>query len=238
MADFIIIDNIKELNILQTVINGKTVFKENKVSLPEFKFSVLNNFKAEPKSAEDFRFETTAEEIYVIEVTDGQLLTGKRTEKPKIVDNNAVSDIERDILKIAVVNRYENKSPSIGFIKNFGLKKGAMASSVAHDSHNIISVGTSDEMIAKAVNLVIREKGGLAVVSEDIEEVLSLPVAGIMSDKAAEYVAEKYIRTDKAAKKLGSMLNSPFMTLSFMALPVIPSLKLQTKGFLMWISFS
>ncbi|QTA91592.1 adenine deaminase [Desulfonema magnum] len=229
-ADFIIVDDLERLNVIQTVIHGKTVFKENKVFLPEVEFSPLNNFKAEPKSVEDFRFETIAEEIHVIEAADGQLLTGKCIEKPKIVNNNAVSDIDRDILKIAVVNRYENTSPSIGFIKNFGLKKGAMAGSVAHDSHNIISVGTSDEMIAKAVNLVIREKGGLAVVSEEIEEVLSLPVAGIMSDKPAEYVAEKYTRTDKAAKQIGSMLHSPFMTLSFMALPVIPSLKITDKG--------
>lgn len=228
-ADFIVVEHLENLTILRTVIKGITVFNENSVSLPDVEFSAPNHFRTEPKSVADFRVET-GEQIWVIEAIDGQILTGKSTEKPKVTDGNAVSDTERDILKIAVVNRYENQPPSVGFIKNFGLKKGAMAGSVAHDSHNIIAVGTSDEMLAKAVNCVVREKGGLAVVSDDMEEMLPLPVGGIMSDKDAEYVAEKYILADKKVKQLGSTLHAPFMTLSFMALPVIPSLKITDKG--------
>jgi len=147
-----------------------------------------------------------------------------------IVDGNLVSNTSTDILKVTVVNRYQNSVQAIAFIKNFGLKNGAIASSVAHDSHNIIAVGVSDEMICKAVNLIIKHKGGVCAVSETEEKILPLPVAGIMSEKSAEETGKSYAEIDKMAKEMGCTLKSPFMTLSFMALLVIPSLKLSDKG--------
>ena len=147
-----------------------------------------------------------------------------------IVDGNLVSNAETDILKMTVVNRYQDTEPSIAFIKNFGLKEGAIASSVGHDSHNIIAVGVSDEMICKAVNLLIENKGGVCAVSNESEKVVSLPVAGIMSDQPAEIIGKAYAELDRMAKDMGSTLRAPYMTLSFMALLVIPSLKLSDKG--------
>ena len=170
------------------------------------------------------------DKIRVIEALDGELVTNE-VELDSLTENgNLVSNIEKDILKITVVNRYENTQPSIGFIKNFELKEGAIASSVGHDSHNIIAVGVSDEMICKAVNLLIDNKGGICAVTKNVSEVVPLPVAGIMSDKPAEVIGEAYAKLDVIAKKMGCTLKAPYMTLSFMALLVIPSLKLSDKG--------
>ena len=141
-----------------------------------------------------------------------------------------LSDPDQDLLKIVVVNRYKRAKPAIGFIKNFGLKHGAIASSVAHDSHNVVAVGADDNMIAKAVNLIIEEKGGVAAVSETIEEILPLGIAGLMSDQDGFEVGRSYTKVDALAKELGSTLTAPFMTLSFMALPVIPTLKMTDRG--------
>jgi adenine deaminase len=167
--------------------------------------------------------------MIAIEALDGQLITNKIFVTPKISNNEIVSDVENDILKIVVVNRYKNSPVAKAFIKNFGLKKGAIASSVAHDSHNIVAVGVDDESICKAVNLVIRNRGGVSCVGNK-DLVLSLPVAGLMSAEDGYVVSEKYSAIDKAAKKLGSALSAPFMTLSFMALLVIPHLKLSDLG--------
>lgn len=161
---------------------------------------------------------------------DGELVTNEIECESLIVDGNLVSNTESDVLKMAMVNRYQNEAPSIAFIKNFGLKKGAIASSVGHDSHNIIAVGVSDEMICKAVNVLIENKGGICVVSKELNEVVPLPVAGIMSDQPAEIIGQAYAKLDQLAKELGSTLGAPFMTLSFMGLLVIPSLKLSDKG--------
>ncbi len=169
-------------------------------------------------------------QIRVIEALDGQLITHPVVAEVTIENGQLVLDIEKDILKIAVVNRYQDSPPSVAFIKNFGLKEGAIASSVAHDSHNIIAVGTSDEAICRAVNLVIEAQGGLSVVSGNAEKTLPLPIAGLMSGEDGYQVALQYEELDKMAKKMGSRLKSPFMTLSFMALLVIPSLKLSDKG--------
>jgi len=149
---------------------------------------------------------------------------------PKIIENNIVSDVLNDVLKIVVVNRYQNATPAIGFIKNIGLKRGAIASSVSHDSHNIVAVGTTDEDIAEAINIVIQCKGGIVAVADDVKLVLPLPIAGLMSNENGESIAEKYEQIDAMAKKLGSNLTSPFMTLAFMSLLVIPELKLSDKG--------
>ena len=169
-------------------------------------------------------------DINIIGVINGELLTEKIIGKAKSVDNNLVSDVENDILKIAVVNRYENKKAAVGFIKNFGLKRGALASSVAHDSHNIIVIGCNDDAMAMAANMIIENKGGFAVYDNETEMCLPLPVAGIMTNDDAFKVAENYLKIKNMAKSLGSKLSDPFMTMGFMALLVIPKLKLSDKG--------
>jgi len=168
--------------------------------------------------------------IHVIEAVDGEVITHQVSEEAKVVDDHIVSDIQRDILKMVVINRYKDVSPSIGFVKNFGLKKGAIGASIAHDSHNIISVGVDDIDICRAVNLIIENKGGLCAVCGDTQRVLPLPIAGIMSDLNYIEVSKRYIELDRFAKELGSQLKAPFMTLSFMALLVIPEIKLSDKG--------
>ncbi|WP_440880189.1 adenine deaminase [Tenacibaculum sp. C7A-26P2] len=229
-ADFIIVENLKNFNVLKTYINGDLVSENGKSFIKDIPFEILNNFTVEKKNQEEFEFHSSADKIRVIEALDGELVTNE-VELDSLTENgNLVSNIEKDILKITVVNRYENTQPSIGFIKNFELKEGAIASSVGHDSHNIIAVGVSDEMICKAVNLLIDNKGGICAVTKNISEVVPLPVAGIMSDKPAEVIGEAYAKLDVIAKKMGCTLKAPYMTLSFMALLVIPSLKLSDKG--------
>ncbi len=229
-ADCIVIEDLKGFKTLQTYIDGELVYKDGVSRIKHVEFKNLNNFKTDKKEVSDFKFESKAEQIRVIECLDGELVTNKIIENAKIEEGNLVSDIETDVLKIAVVNRYKNEKPAIAFIKNFGLKEGAIASSVAHDSHNIIAVGVSDEAICKAVNLLVQYEGGICAVSEKIQKVIALPVAGIMSDKDAETIGEQYSELDDMAKQLGSQLHAPYMSLSFMALLVIPSLKLSDKG--------
>lgn len=228
-ADCIIVEDLKDFNTLQTFINGNLVFN-NTALIDAVSIELLNNFNCNKKKVSDFRFESSAQQIRVIEALEGQLVTNERVEVASIKDGNLVSNVEKDLLKMAVVNRYQNEKPAIAFVKNFGLKTGAIASSVAHDSHNIIAVGVSDEAICQAVNLLINNKGGIAAVSHSEEKILPLPVAGIMSDKSGETVGKQYEALDTMAKQLGSTLSAPFMTLSFMALLVIPALKLSDKG--------
>ena len=229
-ADFIVVKDLKEFETLQTYINGQLVFDfgESKINTKPFK--VLNNFKADKKVVLDFKVESSSQKIKVIEALDGELITKECFSDANLLNGELVSDIKNDILKITVVNRYTNEKPSIAFIKNFGLKRGAIASSVAHDSHNIIAVGVTDHDICEAVNVVISNKGGVCAYSEDQTVLVPLPVAGIMSDQDAETVGKQYAYADAYAKQLGSKLKAPFMTLSFMALLVIPALKLSDKG--------
>ena len=229
-ADFLVIDDFFNLGILKTVINGRLVAKDGKTLLRETPKRIVNNFNTKEKDVHDFALKHKKGEIHVIGAVDGQLVTNRVLEKPRVVDNFIVSDPERDILKIAVINRYKDSPPSIGFVRNFGLKKGAIGSSVAHDSHNIVSVGVDDIDICRAVNTIIKEKGGISAVCGDTEKVLPLPVAGIMSDLSYKEVSKRYIELDRFAKELGSQLRAPFMTLSFMALLVIPQIKLSDKG--------
>ncbi len=229
-ADFIVIDNFKDFNILKTYINGQLVAEEGKTLLPKIPVGIINHFKVREKRDSDFMVKKGGEKIYVIQAIDGQLVTEKVQEAPLVSDDYIVSDPERDILKLAVVNRYEDVPPAIAFIKNFGLNRGAIASSVSHDSHNIVAVGVSDKDIAKAVNLVIKNRGGLSIVYDDVEDVLPLPIAGLMTDEDGFRTAKRYSNFDKLAKGLGSNLRAPYMTLSFMALLVIPKLKLSDKG--------
>lgn len=230
VADCIVVRDLVDFEVLQTYVKGQLVAENGKSFVEDVDFEILNNFNTEKKQISDFEFHSASDRIRVIEALDGELVTNQIECDSLIQNGNLVSNVEADVLKIAMVNRYQNEDPSIAFIKNFGLEKGAIASSVGHDSHNIIAVGASDEMICKAVNLLIENKGGICVVSEELNEVVPLPVAGIMSDQPAEIIGKSYARLDKLAKELGSKLGAPFMTLSFMGLLVIPSLKLSDKG--------
>ena len=229
-GDFLVVDNLHDFKILSTYINGQIVAGEGKSLINKVPSTILNNFNVGKKKKVDFALPRNKGNINVIEAIDGGLITNKLILIPRIVNGYAVSDVERDILKIAVVNRYSEEEVAIGFIKNFGLKKGAIASSVAHDSHNVIAVGVTDEDICRAVNLIIENKGGISAISEEKEMVLPLPIAGIMSNEDYSEVANKYGAIDNMAKSLGSTLHAPFMTLSFMALLVIPKIKLSDMG--------
>tara|TARA_R110002050_G_scaffold251241_2_gene389395 strand:- start:12461 stop:14083 length:1623 start_codon:yes stop_codon:yes gene_type:complete len=229
-ADCIVVEDLIHFKTLQTYINGELVFNEGESLIKPVAFENLNNFNCNKKEVLDFKLESSARKIRVIEALEGQLVTNELIANALIVEENLVSNVEKDILKMTVVNRYNNDKPAMAFIKNFGLKEGAIASSVGHDSHNIIALGVSDEVICKAVNLLIKNKGGICAVSNSEEKIISLPVAGIMSDKDGKTVGEDYAKLDNMAKQLGSTLHAPYMTLSFMALLVIPSLKLSDKG--------
>ena len=229
-ADFVVVEDLKNFKVLQTYIDGELVADKGESFVQHSDFEVLNNFHANSKNIADFEFHSASEKIRVIEALDGELVTNEIECDSLIVDGNLVSNTKEDTLKMTVVNRYQNSEPSIAFIKNFGLKEGAIASSVGHDSHNIIAVGVSDVMICKAVNLLIENTGGICAVTDSEEKVVSLPVAGIMSDQPAEIIGKAYAELDAMAKEMGSKLRAPYMTLSFMALLVIPSLKLSDKG--------
>ena len=229
-ADFIVVNNLIEFKVKQTFINGLKVAEHGQTLIERTVSPIINKFNTRQKIKSDFEIEARSEKINVIEAFDGELVTNKVVKQTKIENGLAVSDPENDILKLVVVNRYNNAPAAIAFIKNFGLKQGALASSVGHDSHNITAVGVNDEAICKAVNLVIERKGGLAAVAENYEMILPLPVAGLMSDEDGYKIASDYIKIDQMSKDMGSKLRAPFMTLSFMALLVIPSLKLSDRG--------
>ena len=231
-ADFIVVEDMMNFNVVQTYIDGVLVAERGKSAISSGQSAIINNFSCNKKSIEDFEINYNGEkEIPVIEALDGQLITNKIFAAPKIADDKIVSDVINDILKIVVVNRYNNAPVAKAFIKNFGLQHGAIASSVAHDSHNIVAVGVDDESILKAVNLVIATQGGVGAVSNTKEMILPLPVAGLMSNDDGYKVATAYTAIDKMVKEeLGSTLSAPFMTLSFMALLVIPHLKLSDLG--------
>ena len=237
-ADLIVVDNLQDFNVLQTYVNGILVAEKGKSLINPVKDSTPNRFVASPVSAGEFAISYNGNKIKVIEALEGQLITNTIIAEPKVVNGKMVSDADRDILKITVINRYEKTKPSVAFIKNFGLKKGAIASTVAHDSHNIIAIGVDDESLAKAVNLVIKNTGGISAVSDKFEHILPLPVAGLMSNENGYLVAAEYDIIDALAKELGTTLNAPFMTLSFMALLVIPELKISDKGLFDGTKFS
>lgn len=237
-ADFIVVEDLTHFKVLQTYIDGELVAENGKSFVKDVDFEKPNNFNTAKKQIIEFDISSSASKIRVIEALEGQLITNEIHHKPKIENGKIVSDTENDILKMAVVNRYENAPPAIAFIKNFGLKKGAIASSVAHDCHNIVVVGTSDEEILSAVNLIIGNTGGICAVNGNDKKSLALPVAGIMSDQNGWEAGRLYQEIDAMAKELGSSLKAPFMTLSFMALLVIPDLKLSDKGLFSGNSFS
>lgn len=229
-ADFIVVDNMHDLNILQTYVKGRKVAENGITLMPRRKEEACNNFHAETITKEDLRVPDEGKAIRVIACMDGNLITNTIVATPRVVDGNMVSDTSRDILKMVVLNRYAKAKPAIGFINHFGLKRGAIATSVSNDSHNIVAVGCSDEDIARAINLLVLTKGGMVACSETEFALLPLPIAGLMSLEEGSRVAEDYERTDQLAHEFGCTLYSPFMTLSFMALLVIPELKLSDKG--------
>ena len=240
-ADFIVVKDLKNFDVLRTYINGSLVAENGISKINALKAALINNFNCNKKQVADFYYKkTTNEKIIAIEALDGQLITNKIYVNPKIVQRTSnvendlyVSDIENDILKMVVINRYKDAPVAMSFVKNFGLKKGAIASSVAHDSHNIIAVGVDNESLCSAVNCIIENKGGISCVDNgnwSFNKILPLPVAGLMSNDDGFKVAEAYTQIDNAAKSLGSKLSAPFMTLSFMALLVIPNVKLSDFG--------
>lgn len=251
-ADFIVVDNLQSFNVLRTFVDGDCVYDCGKVFFPMEKIPAKNVFNRSKISIEDVKLalptannkdgqsreinkqlekmDEQTKKIRVIIAQDGELVTGQELAEPKVENGNLVSNPERDILKLVVLSRYRDDPVQIGFIKNIGLKRGAIASSIAHDSHNIIAVGVTDRDIVEAVNRLVENKGGIVVgTAEDLLD-LPLEVAGLMSTRSGDEVALRYELLNAEAKRLGTSLKSPFMTLSFMSLLVIPELKLGDKG--------
>jgi adenine deaminase len=240
-ADFILVRDLVQFEVLETYIEGNVVARKGKsmVADPDrLRQPALNKFNCQKKTVGELAYPVTLSgsttslmnPLRIIEVLDGQLMTNSINGHPKTENGKFMSDVRADILKIVVVNRYVDAPPSKAFIKNFGLKKGAIASSVAHDCHNIVAVGVDDESLCESINLIIENQGGISCVNGSEKMILPLPVAGLMSFENAYLVASSYISIDAMAKGLGSTLTSPFMSLSFMALLVIPHLKLSDMG--------
>ena len=229
-ADFIVVDELRTFNVLSVFINGSKVAENGKSMIRSVNETPMNNFHSNYIREEDIRASAAGNPVKVIKAMDGQLITEELIANAKIESDNFISDTENDILKIVVKDRYTDSSPSVGFVTGFGLKKGAIGSSVAHDSHNIIAVGADDKSITEAINLIISSKGGISYVDGEEKKVLELPFAGLMSGEDGYYVASRYEIIHNKAIQMGSKLRAPFMTLSFMALLVIPEIKLSDKG--------
>ncbi len=234
-ANLILVNDLVHFKVIETYIDGQLVAKEGKSLIQPVQAATLNQFNAHPITLADLRLSATNYPskdglVPVIHAIDGQLITNLVWAKPTIQDSEIIADVEKDVLKVVVYNRYHAAKPKIGLIQSFGFTTGAIASTVAHDSHNIIAVGVDDESILKAINLVVEEKGGISCVHDNESKVIGLPVAGLMSTADPYQVANDYIEIDKMAKSLGTALGSPFMTLSFMALLVIPHIKMSDLG--------
>jgi adenine deaminase len=238
-ADFIVIDSPLSFNVLSTWVDGQLRWDGSVSKTNSDKPTSVNFFERSLTHESMYRIQCQVDksEINVIEALDGSLITRKKVVNAKIVDGYVVSDTDNDILKIAVINRYADQPIALGFIHGFALSEGAIASSVAHDSHNIVCIGVDDYSIMSAVNLVIKEKGGIACVLSNETAVLPLPVAGLMSTESGEVVALQYKKLNSMAISAGSVLRAPFMTLSFMALLVIPEFKIGDKGLFDGIRF-
>lgn len=229
-ADFILCDSLIDFNVQAAYIGGVKVAADGVAMLKPVSCVAPNRFELEAVSSSQLKVPAERGLLKVIEAYDGELVTGKLLLEPSVVSGEVVADTGRDILKIAVVNRYNPSAPAVGFIRGFGLKKGAIASTVAHDSHNLICVGTSDEEMLKAMRLLIGARGGIALTYGTESLTLPLPIAGLMTDADGTEVARLYVTMNEAVRKLGSTLRAPFMTLSFMALLVIPELKMSDRG--------
>lgn len=229
-ADFVVVDSWSEFRVLETYIGGEAVAREGKSLLPDLPGTAINQFICTPLTPAELAVPAAGKRIRAIRALEGQLITTEEILDATIEHGNAVSDPTRDLLKLVVVNRYHRATPAFGFVRNFGLKRGALASSVAHDSHNIVAVGCSDEELANCINLVIEHRGGVAATDGADRRIVPLPVAGLMATGDGYEVAAQYDALDRFSKALGSTLPSPFMTLSFLALLVIPELKLSDLG--------
>ncbi len=230
-ADFIVVDDPDTLTVQQTYVAGQLVAENGESKIERVPSDVPNHFEAEPVDPAAFRVDAEAEQMRVITAVDNQLVTGEEIVETPRDDGMAVADPDRDLLKLAVVNRYNaDAEPAVALIRGFGLDEGALASSVAHDSHNVVAVGVSDTALARAVNAVIQQEGGISAVAEGTH-VLPLPIAGLVSDEPHDVVARRYTRLSRFVQEtLGSPMDAPFVTLSFMALLVIPQLKLSDQG--------
>lgn len=236
-ADFIVINNLQEFKVKQTFVKGICVAQNQKSNITTKPFYNINKFNCTPITAQQLAIKSSNGKIKVIEAFNRQLITASIVDTVPVVNGFLTTDTIKDILKIVVVNRYFDAPPSVAFIKNFGLKEGAIASCIAHDSHNIVAVGVDDESLAQAINLIIECKGGISVAHQHGKDVLPLPVAGIMSNLSVDEVAASYQNLHAKAKELGCQLDAPFMSLSFMALLVIPALKLSDKGLFDGVNF-
>ncbi|MGH8048463.1 MAG: adenine deaminase, partial [Chthoniobacterales bacterium] len=229
-ADFAVVENLTNFRVLETWIAGQCVARDGVSLLPSVEVTPLNRFGASVIDVSQLRVPATTGAVHVIEALDGQLITG-HLELEMVAEGGFVpADPERDILKIAVVNRYADAPPAVGFIRGFGLRHGAIASSVAHDSHNVVAVGASDECLCRAINHVIASRGGVCATDGSDDRLLPLEIAGLMSVLDGDVVAERYAEVADFARSLGSPLRDAFMTLSFMALLVIPDLKMSDRG--------
>lgn len=237
-ADFIVVNDLHEFNVKATYVKGELVAEDGKSFIPPVPIKILNQFNASKIKVEELKVAASGDSIRIIEVVSGELITKKLVAKAKIENGFYVADPSRDILKLVVMNRYKNVPPAVAFIHGMGLKEGALASSVAHDSHNIIATGTDDVSICKAINALIDAKGGVTAVGPKFTKTLALPVAGLMSDREGSLVAKEYASIKHISHDMGSSLPDPFMTLSFLALLVIPSIKLSDKGLFDGDSFS
>lgn len=240
-ADFSIVNNLDDFDVISVYINGFEKYSCDKVVVEmESKhidsFIYLNRFDRTPIELSDLK-KTVGNNLLCIEVFDGEIVTGKRFFSFSSAPINFQSDLERDILKLVYLNRYSNIESQIGFIHGMGLKRGAFATSISHDSHNIIAVGCTDAELLLAINTVISNKGGLVVVNGEEVSVLPLPIAGIMTDKNGIEVAQIWDELVLKLQQMGSPLSSPFMTLSFMALIVIPELKIGEQGLFEYSKF-
>jgi adenine deaminase len=229
-ANFIMVNNLDDFKTEAVVVNGKQVVQTGKYLLPSAKAAIVNQFHAYKVQDTDFQINGDSGDVRIIEAIDGELITNTIFGQVELVNGLLETNTSLDHLKLTVVNRYQQQAPAVAFIKGFGLKQGAIASSVGHDSHNITAVGVSDQALAKVVNAIMENSGGLAVYDGESVHVLPLPIAGLMSDQPVEEVGKHYENLSRSAKDLGSTLTAPFMTLSFMALLVIPELKLSDKG--------
>lgn len=236
-ANFILVRDLKDFRVKETVIDGYSVFRNNHCTdemtidpaSPDSK--VPNVFKAQEISADDIRIEMRGKKFKLMKATEGSLFTKAELIEPKVENGLVQSDPEHDILKFLVYNRYQEKARvAVSLLSGFGIKNGAIASTIAHDSHNITALGSNDKDIVTAVNALVSSKGGLCVVKNGKAEVLELPVAGLMSTRPAREVGPQHTRLKQLAHEIGCPFNAPFMTLSFMALPAIPELKLTDKG--------
>jgi adenine deaminase len=236
-ADFIVVDHWETMKVLETYIRGQKVSKGGMSVLPPLFFNSINKFNIKKIEEEQLRVPTQNKKIKIIELFQDQIFTKTIIDEPLVKNGYVVPDLERDYLKIIVINRYSEQAPAIGFVKNFGLKEGAIASSVAHDSHNIIAVGCDDKSLVRAIQGIIDTQGGILYTNDNELISLPLPIAGLMSDQNADWVSEQYQRLNKAVQKAGSPLTAPFMTLSFMGLLVIPELKMSDMGLFDGINF-